>query len=1126
MDLNADSKTLSNASVGGQAGEKELSSTHSEAENEGAILLQLLEFKNHLLEAIEELHIRRDSETRFEDQLSKLVLEKQELEWEKESLQQQIETVENQRKESLSYVKKQFQDKIRNTEEEKWKYQLTSELKDKEISSLKEELKSLQLLKYNLERKSSELEQKLALQSRSKDSHLDQLGKVEKRFTALSRQCAVIKQAHVKLEQNVNEAMSINRKLSSTNKNQEAIIVSLKKELEEISKQLIKARMTSFIHTEKIHSSTGIEQHIQLLKQKLNTETAINKKLCKENESVRAEKQEIIKSLQQAEHLLLNQTQTVTRVNLELQTQKEQYQALKQEHEMMREKSKALEDKMAKLMESNAASKTSWDKEKTVLLGRIKKEQQDLQAVEEAHDALSAVKTMGDSSPIFSISTQLPLDEPIPTSELCIIGSLQHVTPSLTENSVCLEDTGVVNELVTTGATGEQETLNHDQQSQYNLLNLFLCPPIPKNLLGTCTNVFDEFTCKYNLRRTDPVAVSDLSFSSSFVSDYNLHIFQAASESHQDHRTVYGSVDLLSSDKYKNRNVKINEKNNIVNNHCKQEKNSNKEYKNTKQQCNREKLMRRDVNGGGSYGEEGEMLMTKTADRADRQEDNQRSTEDEGDTKNSKTETRDRVEGEAIDGVEERGKTAAYTSETPGTQIQDQTTTDTTIAKSNQHQVVDFMDTEPTVTVSEASDLSPSVSLKAMDTDFSHANEEWGDLREEQFFPKFNTFDSQSVNTEPISVQNLYCLDVKTQDANSYPSLDLIHQDPERTAAEVKLCMKPAADFTTEHSETLNESSICCLQKDAVPAPTVPMDPPDMCVMNIAEKGSLGSIMVKSNSLPILQHEPQSNIATQENSVQGPMSSNLEDTWAYGLLNKVEFESDVGSSSFKAHLRTVPIEDTLDVQTTESEAESEIQGENEPTEAGCSDCYKQPPTKQVLGFNTNKSFLQSNEAYRSSFCSIEQRQATVSRIQSDISTLKPLFEGKELNSASSKVNLGNPFSKMPMFLKSKHNKVPLVITRVSGLLNASSASGTAASLSNHPQGEWKALAETCIDTTAADTKSRTSLLSSFPSFASTSRVSKLSWQDSPGSSKDLTSAAAFITESDQKPTCSQEHLQN
>uniref|UniRef100_A0AAQ4R5M9 Uncharacterized protein n=1 Tax=Gasterosteus aculeatus aculeatus TaxID=481459 RepID=A0AAQ4R5M9_GASAC len=87
-----------------------------------------------------------------EDQISKLVLEKQELEWET-SLQHQMEMLSNQHSESLVSVKKQvliivlFQGK----------YQISAELKDKEINNLKEKLKSLQLLKYNLEKRSNEL---------------------------------------------------------------------------------------------------------------------------------------------------------------------------------------------------------------------------------------------------------------------------------------------------------------------------------------------------------------------------------------------------------------------------------------------------------------------------------------------------------------------------------------------------------------------------------------------------------------------------------------------------------------------------------------------------------------------------------------------------------------------------------------------------------------------------------------------------------------------------------------------------------------------------------------------------------------------------------------------------------
>ncbi|XP_078805050.1 coiled-coil domain-containing protein 73 isoform X14 [Oryzias latipes] len=357
MEGSADSGTPpTHIAFSGPASEPELSwsSSHSQTESEGTILLQLLEFKTHLLEVVEELHIRRDAEARFEDQTSKLVLEKQELEWEKESLQHQNETVTKQHAELLTAAKKEFQAKLRHIEEEKGKHQANAELKEKEINNLKEELKSLQvkLLKYNLEKKSSELreresgraggsqswraehseagmrekgvrggkkstqldtdnqnlmEQKLALQSRTKDSHLNQLGEVEKRFSALSKQCAMVKKAHEQLQQNADEAMRINRKLTFANQKQEATIMSLKKELDEVNNKLIKVKMTS-VRYEKTHSQAEGQQQVQELQQRL-------------------------------------------------------IMALQHKHEVMREQSKAMQDRLAQLSESFTASKSRWDKE-------------------------------------------------------------------------------------------------------------------------------------------------------------------------------------------------------------------------------------------------------------------------------------------------------------------------------------------------------------------------------------------------------------------------------------------------------------------------------------------------------------------------------------------------------------------------------------------------------------------------------------------------------------------------------------------------------------------------------------------------------------------------------------------
>uniref|UniRef100_A0A8C5D8U1 Uncharacterized protein n=1 Tax=Gadus morhua TaxID=8049 RepID=A0A8C5D8U1_GADMO len=78
-----------------------------QVESGGAFSLQVLEFKTCLLEAVEELQIRRDAEIRFGQQINKLVLEKQELEWQKEALQHQLETMIKQHTEALANFKKQ-----------------------------------------------------------------------------------------------------------------------------------------------------------------------------------------------------------------------------------------------------------------------------------------------------------------------------------------------------------------------------------------------------------------------------------------------------------------------------------------------------------------------------------------------------------------------------------------------------------------------------------------------------------------------------------------------------------------------------------------------------------------------------------------------------------------------------------------------------------------------------------------------------------------------------------------------------------------------------------------------------------------------------------------------------------
>ncbi|XP_021257611.1 coiled-coil domain-containing protein 73 isoform X10 [Numida meleagris] len=197
---------------------------------ETLLSIRLLDFKTSLLEAIEELRIRRETEINYEDQLSKIVVEKQELEWQKETLQHQTDTLQQQNKEAMAAFKKQLQARMFAVEEEKGKYQLAVEIKEKEIDGLKETLKELQISKYALQKKLNEMDQKLQMHLTAREEHHKKLNEVERCYATIACQFGIVKGVHGKLEHSVQEAIQLNKKLTSVNERQETEISHLKEE--------------------------------------------------------------------------------------------------------------------------------------------------------------------------------------------------------------------------------------------------------------------------------------------------------------------------------------------------------------------------------------------------------------------------------------------------------------------------------------------------------------------------------------------------------------------------------------------------------------------------------------------------------------------------------------------------------------------------------------------------------------------------------------------------------------------------------------------------------------------------------------------------------------------------------
>ncbi|KAM5317451.1 coiled-coil domain-containing protein 73 [Glossophaga mutica] len=363
-----------------------LSTFALQSSSETLFSIQLLDFKTCLLEALEELRMRREAEIQYEEQIGKIIVETQELKWQNETLQNQKEMLTKQHKEAMTVFKKQFQMKMYALEEEKGKYQLATEIKEKEIEGLKETLKTLQVSKYSLQKKVSEMEQKVQLHLLAKEDHQKQLNEIEKYYATVTGQFGMVKENHEKLEQNVQEAIQLNKRLSALNRKQESEISSLKKELEKVTSDLIKSKVT-WQHKmgEENISLTIKEQKFQELQERLNMELELNKKMTEEITHIQEEKQDIIISFQHMQQLLQQQTQANTEMEAELKVQRENNQTLERDNELQREKVKENEEKFLNLQNEHEKALRIWKKHVEELNGEVNEIKNELSSLKETH---------------------------------------------------------------------------------------------------------------------------------------------------------------------------------------------------------------------------------------------------------------------------------------------------------------------------------------------------------------------------------------------------------------------------------------------------------------------------------------------------------------------------------------------------------------------------------------------------------------------------------------------------------------------------------------------------------------------------------------------------------------------
>ncbi|XP_076785484.1 coiled-coil domain-containing protein 73 isoform X2 [Arvicanthis niloticus] len=354
--------------------------------SETMVSIQLLNFRTSLLEALEELRMRREAETQYEEQIAKIIMETQELKWQKETLENQKEALIKQHKEAMGVFKNQLQMKMYALEEEKGKYKLATEIKEKEIEGLKETLKTLQVSQYSLQKKVSEMEQKAHLHHLAKEDYHKQLNEIEKYYVTITNQFGLVRENHVKLEQNVQEAIQLNKRLSTLNEKQESEIHSLKKELKKAASELIKFKVTCQHKMEEESIDLIIkEQRCEELQERLNMELELNRKINEEITHIQEEKQDIIISFQHMQQLLQQETQANTEMNAELKVLRENNQTLERDNELQREKVKENEEKFLSLEKEHERALGTWKKHVEELNGEMNGIKNELSSLKETH---------------------------------------------------------------------------------------------------------------------------------------------------------------------------------------------------------------------------------------------------------------------------------------------------------------------------------------------------------------------------------------------------------------------------------------------------------------------------------------------------------------------------------------------------------------------------------------------------------------------------------------------------------------------------------------------------------------------------------------------------------------------
>ncbi|XP_072042748.1 uncharacterized protein [Amphiura filiformis] len=267
--------------------------------------IDILRIKNKFLENIEELRILRASDGENTQKITEMVTEKHEME---RKMEDAFSANTNQAEEhirDLAEVRKQMEQKMQKLESDKNQTMMKTDIWEKEVKTLKEQLKLLLVDKYSMEKTTKEQEHRIQMQSSAADSHISQMRALEERCKDLMNDFSNFGEQLTGLSAEVKCATELNNKLSRVNTHQKCIIESVTQENRDKRDKIVKIKAE---HADKSPSDgdTKLKEKnatIQRLEELIANKVKANQQLENKLKEMKEAQQRTLKALSES-HLL------------------------------------------------------------------------------------------------------------------------------------------------------------------------------------------------------------------------------------------------------------------------------------------------------------------------------------------------------------------------------------------------------------------------------------------------------------------------------------------------------------------------------------------------------------------------------------------------------------------------------------------------------------------------------------------------------------------------------------------------------------------------------------------------------------------------------------------------------